>query len=96
MMRANFAAGELIEAASRLGQNTLVAEALEIDARDSGVFEVPRTRNPPVAGDGERAFSVILDVDQGFCCQLRESVAKHRQTVWKPALQVALRDSVGA
>jgi hypothetical protein len=78
VMGANFAVGELIEAASWLGEEALVAEALEIDARDSGAFEVPRTRNPPGAGDGERSFSMILGLDHGFCCYLAESVAKYR------------------
>jgi hypothetical protein len=77
-MRADFAVGELVEPASRLGEKALVTETLEIDARNPDAFEVPRTRNPPVAGDVERAFSVILGVDHGFCCYLKESVAKHR------------------
>jgi hypothetical protein len=78
VVRANFAVGELIEAASRLGEKALVTETLEIDARNPDAFEVPRTRNPPVAGDGERAFSMVLGVDHGVCCYLKESVAKHR------------------
>ena len=78
VMGANFAVGELVEAAAWLGEKALVTEALEIDARDPDAFEVPRTRNPSVAGDGERSFSMILGVCHGFCCYLAENVTKHR------------------
>jgi hypothetical protein len=77
-MRANFAVGELVEPAAGLREKALVTETLEIDARNPDAFEVPRTRNPPVAGDGERAVSMVLGVDHGLCCYLKETVAKHR------------------
>jgi hypothetical protein len=41
VVRANFAVGELKEAASRLGEKALVTETLEIDARNRDAFEVP-------------------------------------------------------
>jgi hypothetical protein len=78
VMRANFAVGELVEAAAGLREKALVTETLEIDARNPDAFEVPRTRDPPVSGDGERAFSMVLSVDHRLCCYPQESVAKHR------------------
>ncbi len=78
VMGADLAVGEFIEAAARLGQKALVTETLKIDAGDSGAFEVPRARNPSVAGDGERSFSMIFGPGHGFCCYLKKSIAKHR------------------
>ena len=65
MVCADLAARECIEAPSGLREQSLVSEALKVDARDSCCFEITRTSNPTVASDGENEFPEVFGLDRG-------------------------------
>ena len=52
------AVGHLIEPAAEADQRAGVDQTREVDERDAGRLEVPRTRDAARSGEAERAFSV--------------------------------------